>query len=71
VIIEDDEEVVKNVKEGKSVFCKFVKEVDESLRCDDECIVVDAKDNFIRTGTLALSPKEIKDFKRGMAVRVR
>jgi predicted RNA-binding protein (TIGR00451 family) len=71
VILEDDNEVVACVQEGKSVFCKFVKEVDSELRCGDECIIVDSKDNFVRTGTLALSPKEIKDFKRGVAVKVR
>ncbi|MCX6695413.1 MAG: tRNA guanosine(15) transglycosylase TgtA [Candidatus Altiarchaeota archaeon] len=71
VVLDDDEESVACVKEGKSVFCKFVKEVDANLRCGDECIVVDSKDNFVKTGTLMLSPKEIKDFKRGMAVRIR
>ncbi|MFH1125771.1 MAG: tRNA guanosine(15) transglycosylase TgtA [Candidatus Altiarchaeota archaeon] len=71
VILEDDQEVVKYVKEGKSVFCKFVTEVDPELRCGDECIVVDSKDNYLRTGTLALSPTEIKDFQRGVAVRIR
>jgi len=71
VVLDDDPEVSKHVKEGKSVFCKFVKEVDSDLRCGDECIVVDGKDEFMRIGTLALSPREIRDFKRGMAVRVR
>jgi predicted RNA-binding protein (TIGR00451 family) len=71
VVMTDDEDAVKFVKEGKSVMCKYVKEVDPELRCGDECIVVDGKDNFIRTGTLALSPKEVLDFQRGAAVKVR
>jgi len=71
VILTEDEDAIQFVKEGKSVMNKFVKEVDSELRCGDECIIVDSKDNFIRTGTLALSPAEIKDFKRGVAVKVR
>jgi 7-cyano-7-deazaguanine tRNA-ribosyltransferase len=71
VIMTGDEDAVKFVREGRSVMCKYVRDVDENLRCGDECIVVDVNDNFVRTGTLALSPREIKDFKRGAAVRVR
>jgi len=71
VIMSDDEESLKCVREGKSAMCKFVKDVDPSLRCGDECIIVDGKDNFIRCATLMLSPREIKDYKRGMAARSR
>ncbi|MFH1722393.1 MAG: tRNA guanosine(15) transglycosylase TgtA [Candidatus Altiarchaeota archaeon] len=71
VILQDDKEAIDYVKEGLSVFCKFVKDVDPELRCQDECLIVDEKDNLLKIGTLALSPKEIKDFNRGMAVRVR
>jgi 7-cyano-7-deazaguanine tRNA-ribosyltransferase len=71
VIMNDDEEALKCVKEGKSAMCKFVADVDPELRCGDECILVDKKDAYIRCGTMMLSPREIKDFKRGMAVRTR
>lgn len=71
VVLTDDEDAVGFVREGKSVMCKFVAEVDSDLRAGDECIVVDKDDNFVHSGTLMLSPKEILDFKRGMAVRVR
>lgn len=66
-----DEEAVPFVAEGKSVFCKFVKEIDPELRCGDEVLVVDENDNLIRVGTLHLSPQEVMDFDRGMGVRVR
>jgi len=66
-----DDEALPFVTEGKSVFCKFVKEIDTDLRCSDEVLVVDENDNLIRVGTLHLSPEEIMDFDRGMAVRVR
>lgn len=66
-----DSEAAPFVSEGKSVFCKFVKEIDTDLRCGDETLVVDENDKLIRVGTLHLSPREIMDFVRGMAVRVR
>jgi 7-cyano-7-deazaguanine tRNA-ribosyltransferase len=71
VVMADDDEAIACVRDGKSVMCKFVKEVDPNLRCGDECIVVDKDDNLIRSATLHLSPTEIKDFKRGMAARTR
>jgi len=66
-----DDEAVPFVSEGKSVFCKFVKEIDPELRCLDEALIVDKNDKLLRTGTLHLSPLEITGFDRGMAVRVR
>ncbi len=65
------EEAIPFVSEGKSVFAKFVLKIDPELRAGDEVLVVDKKDNLIRGGTLILSPKEVMDFQRGMAVRVR
>jgi 7-cyano-7-deazaguanine tRNA-ribosyltransferase len=71
VILSDDKEATKCVMDGKSVMCKFVADADPELRAGDECLVVDRKDEFIRCGTMMLSPREIRDFKRGMAVRTR
>jgi len=66
-----NKEAVPFVKEGKSVFAKFVLDLDSELRAGDEVLVVDEKDNYIRTGTLILSPKEVRDFRRGVVVKVR
>lgn len=71
VILKDDPEAVECVAEGKSVFAKFVEETDPDLRAGDEVLVVDKNDKLIRTGSLVLAPKEIKDFTRGAAVRTR
>jgi len=71
VVLESDADVVACVREGKSVFAKFVKKVDPALRAGDECIIVDSKDNYVRVATLHLSPTEVKDFNYGMAARVR
>jgi len=66
-----DDEAKPFVEEGKSVFCKFVVEIDVNLRCMDEVLVVDREDKLIRVGTLHLSPGEVMEYDRGMAVRVR
>ncbi len=66
-----DSEAIPFVSEGKSVFAKFVREIDMDLRAGDEVLVVDENDNLIRTGTLVLSPQECLDFERGIAVRIR
>ena len=65
------EEAIPFVSEKKSVFAKFVTAIDPELRPKDEVLIVDKEDNLIRTGTLVLSPAEVKDFDRGPAVRVR
>jgi archaeosine-15-forming tRNA-guanine transglycosylase len=70
-VLEDDPQVISCVKEGKSVFAKFVSAVDPDLRCGDECFVVDQDDKLLRIGTLTLAPKEIRDFDRGVAVKTR
>jgi len=71
VVLSDEEEAVGFVREGKSAMCKYVDSVDPELRPGDECIIVDKDDNFIRNGTLVLSPKEVLDFTRGAAVKTR
>ena len=69
VVIHDD--AIPFVLEGKSVFAKFVEEIDPKLRARDEVLIVDKNDKLLRTGTLILSPREVVDFDRGIAVRVR
>lgn len=66
-----DKEAVPFVSEGKSAFAKFVKEIDMDLRAGDEVLIADERDNLIGVGTLLLSPQEVIDFERGVAVRVR
>jgi len=66
-----DSETAEFNRKGKSVFCKFIENIDSSLRCMDECIVVTPNDNLIAFGKLIVSPKEIELGQQGMAVRVR
>lgn len=58
-------------KNGKSVFCKFIEDIDPELRIMDECIVVTPDDELIAFGKLVVSPKELELGQQGMAVRVR
>ena len=58
-------------RKGKSVFCKFIEDIDSDLRCMDECVVVTPDDQLIAFGKLLVSPKELGLGQQGMAVRVR
>ena len=69
-IIVNDETAEFNRK-GKSVFCKFVEDIDPKLKCMDECIVVTPSDDLVAFGKLIVSPKELDLGQQGMAVRIR
>ncbi len=59
------------VSEGRSVFSKFVLDVDPDLRPNQEVIVVNESDEVLAVGKLVLSPKEITEFSSHVAVKVR
>jgi len=69
VIIDND--AIPFVKEGKSVFAKFVKDCDPDLRPYDECLIVDSKDNLLAVGRCLLNREEMISFNYGVAVKVR
>ena len=69
VVVKKD--AVSFIKEGKSVFAKFVKNCDIGLRPFDECIVVDDKDNLLAVGRCILNKQEMLSFDYGMAVKIR
>ncbi|MEA2055757.1 MAG: tRNA guanosine(15) transglycosylase TgtA [Candidatus Thermoplasmatota archaeon] len=66
-----DKDAVPFVKDGKSVFAKFVKECDPELRPLDECLIVDEKDNLLAVGRCLLNRVEMLSFNYGMAVKTR
>ena len=66
-----DEVAKEPVSQGKSVFTKFVLDVDPDLRPNQEVIIVDAEDNVVAVGKLVLSPREIDEFESHVAVKVR
>ncbi|BFI73609.1 tRNA-guanine(15) transglycosylase [Nanoarchaeota archaeon] len=69
IIISD--EAVNFVKDGKSVFNKFVLNIDENILPKDIVLIVDKNDNLIAIGESLLSAKEIKDLKYGVAAKVK
>lgn len=64
-------DAVPYVSIGKTAFSKHVIFIDENLRSKDEILVVDSEDNFIATGQLLLSPKEVINSKYGAAINIR
>jgi 7-cyano-7-deazaguanine tRNA-ribosyltransferase len=62
---------VEFVREGKSVFAKFVADSDPEIRPYQEVIVVDEEDEFLGTGRALLNSKEMRSFKKGVAVKIR
>ena len=69
VIVEND--AVSFIKEGKSVFAKFVKDCDPTLLPLDECLIVDEKDKLLSVGRCLLNRSEMLSFNYGMAVKTR
>lgn len=69
VKVHDDAEPF--VAKGRSAFAKHVIDADDEIRPNEEVIVVNRKDEVLAVGRALLSGKEMKEFSRGMAVRVR
>lgn len=69
VVVADD--AVPFIKEGKSVFAKFVKDCDSSLIPMDECLIVNEKDSLLACGRCLLNKIEMLSFKYGVAVKTR
>ena len=65
------EEAAPYNAEGRSVFPRFVVDIDPELRPGDEVIVVDKDDNPLALGRLLLSPREVGEMRYGVAVKVR
>ena len=65
------EEAEPFVAKGKSVFAKHVMDADEEIRPQEEVIIVNKKGEVLAVGKAVLSGKEMKAFRRGVAVRVR
>lgn len=69
VIVKKD--AVPFIRQGKSVFAKFVKDCDPEIRPLDECLIVDRKDELLAVGRCLLNRREMLSFKYGMAVKIR
>jgi len=59
------------IARGKSFFAKHVMDADEEIRPQDEVIAINEENEVLAVGKAMLSGREMKAFKRGVAVRVR
>ncbi|WP_251330184.1 PUA domain-containing protein [Haloplanus pelagicus] len=59
------------VRDGKNVFAKFVRAVDDDVRPSDEVAVVRADGDLLAVGRAELAAEAMRDFETGMAVKVR
>ncbi len=64
-------DVSEFISNGKSVFCKHVVSCGNNVRVGSDVAVLDEDGNIIAVGRAVLSAKMIKEFKRGVAVKVR
>ncbi|HDQ05201.1 MAG TPA: pseudouridine synthase [Candidatus Bathyarchaeota archaeon] len=69
VKVHDDAEPF--VAKGRSAFAKHVIDADAEIRPNDEVVVINGKNEALAVGRALLSGKEMKEFSRGVAVRVR
>jgi uncharacterized protein with predicted RNA binding PUA domain len=65
------QDIAHFIAEGRSLFAKHVEEVDPQLRAGDEVLIVDVEDKLLAVGMAQLSPQEMLDLTRGVAVKTR
>jgi predicted RNA-binding protein (TIGR00451 family) len=65
------DEAAEFVHGGKSVFCKFVTAAGKRVLPGSEVAVVDGRHRILGLGTAVLNGKFIKQFRSGIAVKVR
>ena len=63
-------DVSEFISNGKSVFCKHVVNCGNNVRVGSDVAVLDQEGNVIAVGRAVLSAKMIREFKRGVAVKV-
>ncbi|MCU0862056.1 MAG: tRNA guanosine(15) transglycosylase TgtA [Methanomassiliicoccales archaeon] len=69
VVVDQDSEPFN--REGKNVFCQFVKACDPALVPMDEVLVVNEKDELLAIGRALLVAEEMLAIRKGLAVKVR
>jgi predicted RNA-binding protein (TIGR00451 family) len=69
VVVEAD--AVKFVKEGRSVFCKFVMRTGRHVLPSGEVVVLDPAGNLIAVGSAKIHGDHMRQFKHGVAVKTR
>lgn len=65
------DEAVPFIRDGKSVFAKFVSDASEIIRANDEVLILSKEAELIAIGNAVLSGREMIEFNRGVAVENR
>ncbi len=65
------QEIAHFIAEGRTLFAKHVEDVDPQLRAGDEVLIVNNKDELLAVGVAQLSPQEMLELTRGVAVKTR
>ncbi len=66
-----DEEAEPFVRDGKTIFSKFVVDLDDDIRAEDEIFIVNEEWEPVAIGKAIVGAKEIREFKKGAAARNR
>jgi len=69
VVINSDVEPF--AREGKSIFAKFVIDIDINIRANEEVLIVNENDDLLAFGKSILNGREIKEFNVGQAIKTR
>jgi conserved protein with predicted RNA binding PUA domain len=59
------------IAQGKTVFCKHVVSCDKSLRAGEDVVILNEEGELLGVGKSVLPCQLMKQFKRGVAVKVR
>jgi predicted RNA-binding protein (TIGR00451 family) len=71
MMVEVSKDVAPFIAKGKSVFAKHVSRVSPEIRPLEEVIVLNDDREVLAVGKAVLTGREMRAFKRGIAVRVR
>ncbi len=69
VVVED--ETAEFVRGGRSVFCKFVVAAGKNVLPRSEVAITDSSGEILGVGTAVVNGRFMKQFKSGIAVKVR
>ena len=71
LMVEVSKDAAPFIAKGKSVFAKHVIQASPEIRPREEAIVLNEDTEVLAVGKAALTGREMRAFKRGIAVRVR
>jgi len=71
ILVKVQEDISPFIESGRNVFAKHVVSAGDEIRPREEVIVIDSKNKILAVGKALLSGREMKYFKRGVAVQVR